>query len=66
MSNTREPMYLKMNRDTKQALNKISEYRHSTLANCIEEASKLYIQSESQKIKEEITNLKTINQMVMA
>ena len=53
MSN-REPMYLKMNRETKQALNKISEYRHSTLANCIEEASKMYIRSESEKIKEEL------------
>jgi|TARA_R110000822_G_scaffold223346_1_gene356552 hypothetical protein len=63
MSN-REPMYLKMNRETKQALNKISEYRHSTLANCIEEASKMYIRSESEKIKEELSNLKTLNQMV--
>ena len=63
MSN-REPMYLKMNKETKQALNKISEYRHSTLANCIEEASKMYIRSESEKIKEELSNLKTLNQMV--
>ena len=63
MSN-REPMYLKMNRETKQALNKISEYRHSTLANCIEEASKMYIRSESEKIKEVLSNLKTLNQMV--
>ena len=63
MSN-REPMYLKMNRETKQALNKISEYRHSTQANCIEEASKMYIRSESEKIKEELSNLKTLNQMV--
>jgi hypothetical protein len=64
MSNTREPMYLKMNRDTKLALNKISEYRHSTLANCLEEASRMFIRSESEKIREEQSNLDSINQMV--
>jgi len=63
---TREPMYLKMNKDTKQALNKISEYRHSTLANCVEEASRMFIRSESEKIKEEQSNLQSINQMVNA
>ena len=56
--------YLKMNKDTKQALNKISQYRHSTLANCIEEASKMFIRSESEKIREEQSNLQTINQVV--
>ena len=66
MSNTREPMYLKINRDTKIALNQISEYRHSTLANCIEEASRMFIRVESEKIREEQSNLKSINQMVVA
>ena len=53
-----------MNRDTKLALNKISEYRHSTLANCLEEASRMFIRSESEKIREEQSNLDSINQMV--
>ena len=57
MSNTREPMYLKMNRDTKIALNQISEYRHS---------SRMFIRVESEKIRDEQSNLKSINQMVVA
>ena len=50
-----------MDKSTKDGLAKIAAYRHSTLANLIEEGARMVIQRESARIREEATNLKMVS-----
>lgn len=61
---TRKPTYLELDEKTKDGLRVIARYRHSTLAFCIEEAARMFIHQESNRIREDLADLHTIKTMV--
>ena len=60
----RKPTYLELDAGTKEGLQSIARYRHSSLTNTIEEAARMYIHRESNRIKEDYADLQTINRLV--
>ncbi len=60
----RKPTYLEWDSQTKEGLKRIARYRHSTLANTIEEAARMLIHRESNRIREDYADLQTINRLV--
>lgn len=60
----RQPNYLELDVGTKEGLRKIARYRHSTLAYCIEEAARMFIHQEINRIREDLADLHTIKTMV--
>ena len=60
----REAVYIQMNRQTKEGLANIARYRHTSLANLIEEAGRMMIHRETMRIREDMSDLRTVNQMV--
>ena len=61
---TRKPTYLQLDANTKEGLTKIAKYRHSTMANLIEEGVRMVIHRESMRIREDLSDLHEVNQMV--
>ena len=61
---TRKPTYLQLDANTKEGLAKIAKYRHSTMANLIEEGARMIIHRESMRIREDLSDLHEVNQMV--
>ena len=60
---TREHTYLKLNTSTKSCLKDIARYRHSSLANLIEEGARMVIHREHSRIREDMADLKAVQQM---
>ena len=60
----RKPTYLQLDSATKDGLTKIAKYRHTTLSNLIEEGSRYIIHRESQRIREDLSDLHDVNSMV--
>ena len=60
----RQATYLELDAKTKEGLRVIARYRHSTLAYCIEEAARMFIHQESNRIREDLADLHTIKTMV--
>ena len=60
----RKPTYLELDAGTKDGLKRIAKYRHSTLTHTIEEAAKMLIHRESNRIKEDYADLQTLNRLV--
>ena len=60
----REHTYLMLDSDTKSGLKKLAAYRHTTLANLIEEGARMVIHRESARIREDIADLHNVNRMV--
>lgn len=61
---TRKATYLQLDIHTKNGLRKIAKYRNTTLANLLEEGGRYIIHRESQRIREDISDLKSIQNMV--
>ena len=59
-----EHTYLMLDSDTKSGLKKLAAYRHTTLANLIEEGARMVIHRESARIREDIADLHNVNRMV--
>ena len=64
MTFKREHTYLMLDSDTKSGLKKLAAYRHTTLANLIEEGARMVIHRESARIREDIADLHNVNRMV--
>jgi len=60
----REHTYLMLDYHTKSTMKDIAKYRHTTLANLIEEGARMIIHRESNRIREDIADLKSVNTMV--
>ena len=60
----REHTYLMLDSDTKSGLKKLAAYRHTTLANLIEEGARMVIHRESARIREDIADLHNVSRMV--
>lgn len=60
----RKATYLQLDAQTKDSLNKIARYRHSTMAQLIEEGARMVIHRESMRIREDLSNLHEVNRMV--
>ncbi len=60
----RKHTYLKLDANTKDAMQNIAKYRHTTLANLIEEGARMVINRESARIREDLADLNAVNQMV--
>ena len=60
----REHTYLMLDSDTKSGLKNIARYRHSTLAQLIEEGARMVIHRESMKIREDMTDLQNVNTLM--
>ena len=60
----RKATYFELDEQTKETLQQIAKYRHSTLSNCLEEGARMLIHRESNRIREDMTDLQTINRMV--
>jgi len=60
----RKPTYLQLDAQTKEGLFKIAKYRHSTLAQLIEEGARMIIHRESMRIREDLSDLSQVRQMV--
>ena len=60
----RKPTYFEMDEQTKTTLQKIARYRHSTLSNVLEEGARMLIHRESNRIQEDLSDLRTIGRMV--
>jgi hypothetical protein len=63
-TDTREHTYLKLDTSTKATMRDIAKYRHTTLANLIEEGARMVIHRERNRIREDMTDLSAVNQMV--
>ena len=61
---TRKPTYLELDAGTKEGLQRIAKYRHSSLTHTIEEAARMFIHRESNRIKEDYADLQTIGRLV--
>lgn len=59
--NSRAAFHLHMDKTTKDGLAKIAAYRHSTLANLIEEGARMVIHRETTRIREDLTNLQKVS-----
>ena len=60
----REHTYLMLDSDTKSGLKNIARYRHSTLAQLIEEGARMIIHRESMKIREDMVDLQNVNTLM--
>ena len=60
----REHTYLMLDSDTKSGLKNIARYRHSILAQLIEEGARMVIHRESMKIREDMTDLQNVNTLM--
>ena len=60
----REHTYLMLDANTKSTMKDIAKYRHSTLAQLIEEGVRMVIHRESARIREDMADLNAVNQMV--
>jgi hypothetical protein len=60
----RTPFYLNLDTRTKEGLQKIAKFRHTTMSNLIEEGSRMVIHRESMRIREDMSDLNTIDSMV--
>ena len=60
----REHPYLMLDSDTKSGLKNVARYRHSTLAQLIEEGARMIIHRESMRIREDMVDLKNINTLM--
>jgi hypothetical protein len=60
----RKATYLQLDTNTKEGLRKIAKYRNTTLANLLEEGGRYIIHRESQRIREDISDLRDIGNMV--
>ena len=60
----RDAVYIQMNRQTKEGLTNIARYRHTSLAYLMEEAGRLIIHRETMRIREDMSDLQTVNRMV--
>jgi len=60
----RQATYLELDAGTKDGLKQIARYRHTTLANTIEEAARMFIHRESLRIREDAADLQTLNRLV--
>jgi hypothetical protein len=60
----RKPTYLQLDSQTKDGLTQIAKYRHTTMAQLIEEGSRMIIHRESMRIKEDLSDLTQIRRMV--
>jgi hypothetical protein len=59
-----EAVYLQMDRQTKEGLFRIAKYRHTSFTNLMEEAGRMMIHRESARIREDLSDLHEVNQMV--
>ena len=60
----RKPTYLHLDSDTKDSLTRLAKYRHSTLSNLLEEGARMVIHRESVRIREDLHDMRAVNQMV--
>ena len=60
----REHTYLKLDSNTKRTMRDIARYRHTTLAQLIEEGARMVIHRESIRIREDLTDLHAVDTMV--
>jgi hypothetical protein len=60
----RKPTYFELDEKTKDTLQQIARYRHSTLSNCLEEGARMLIHRESNRIREDMSDLKMVDNMV--
>ena len=60
----RKPTYLQLDAQTKDGLVRIAKYRHSTISHLIEEGARMVIHRESMRIREDMSDLHEVNQMV--
>jgi hypothetical protein len=61
---TRKATYFELDEKTKDTLQQIARYRHSTLSNCLEEGARMLIHRESNRIREDMSDLQIVNRMV--
>ena len=60
----RTPFYFHINTDTKDGLNKIAKFRHTSMASLIEEGSRYIIHRESERMRQDLADLEDVNGMV--
>ena len=60
----RKSVFLQMDRQTKEGLFRIAKYRHTSFTNLMEEAGRMMIHRESMRIREDMSDLQTVNQMI--
>ena len=60
----REPTYFHMDSALKDAMRQITDYKHATLSNLIEEGARLLVSNESLKIQKEMNQMNTIRDMM--
>ena len=53
-----------MNKTIKDGLQNIAQYNHTSLTHLLEEGAKMVIHRESMRIREDASNLNSINQML--
>ena len=60
----REHTYLMLDSDTKKTMKDIAKYRHTSLAQLIEEGARMVIHRESNRIRENKADLNAVSRMV--
>ena len=60
----REHTYLMLDSDTKKTMKDIAKYRHTSLAQLIEEGARMVIHRESNRIREDMADLNAVSRMV--
>lgn len=59
-----ENTYFLFNIDVKDGLKRIASYKHTILTNLLEEGTRMVINRESKKMKEDMSDLNVIKSMV--
>ena len=61
----KEPLYIQMSLPIKEGLRSIAKYNHTTISNLIEEGARMVINRESNRMREDMNDLRTINQIMV-
>ena len=65
MKQDKTPLYIHMNKQIKNGLQNIAKYNHTSLSNLIEEGARMVINRESNRMREDMNDLRTINQIMV-
>ena len=65
MKDDKTPLYIHMNKPIKNGLQNIAKYNHTSLSNLIEEGARMVINRESNRMREDMNDLRTINQIMV-
>ena len=65
MKQDKTPLNIHMNKPIKNGLQNIAKYNHTSLSNLIEEGARMVINRESNRMREDMNDLRTINQIMV-